>query len=313
MRSAPRQTEQGNPTPIARKSGLDDGKAPPREVRHAERAAKERARVAENFGLLDRAGDSPASTDTEGTKMAKHSRRRPQLVADRLRWLAPHDEAFKTWLAKKGYSPATIIELTRLLSCWSAWSRSAGYDLLSMDAALGESEKVFGGGKTARAPRGAAKLFVTYLREQGVLPPAPRAPRPEETWPVLATYRRWMREQRGVAESTLDLRERILVDLLRALGDDPATYTAAAVRGFVLERARPHGRGHAQTIAGATRSFLRYLIAIGQCPVGRDHAVPGFANWQLATTPRFLSAADLMRVLAACDGEERLQAAQVCT
>ena len=103
------------------------------------------------------------------------------------------------------------------------------------------------------------------------------------------------------------MRERILADLLRALGDNPEAYTAAAVRGFVLERARPHGRGHAQTIAGATRSFLRYLIATGRCPAGRDHAVPGFANWQLATTPRFLSAPDVMRVVAACDGEERLR------
>jgi integrase len=239
--------------------------------------------------------------------MAKQKRRRPQLVADRLGWLAPHDEAFKTWLAKMRYSPTTIVELTRLLSCWSEWARGAGYDLLSMDAGLAASEAVFRGNKTARAPRGAANRFVTYLREEGVLPPAARAQRPEETWPVLAAYRRWMREQRGVAESTLDLRETILIDLLGALGDDPATYTAAAVRGFVLERARPHGRGRAQTIAGVTRSFLRYLIAIGQCPVGRDHAVPGFANWQLATTPRFLSASDLMRVLAACDGEERLR------
>jgi hypothetical protein len=239
--------------------------------------------------------------------MAKHKRRRPQLVAGRLDWLAPHDQAFKTWLAEKRYSPATIVELTRLLSCWSEWARSIGYDLTTIDAGLAASAEIFRGSRTARAPQGAAKLFVTYLREQGILPPAPRLPRPEETWPVLAGYRRWMREQRGVAESTLDLRERILIDLLRALGDDPAAYTAAAVRGFVLERARPHGRGHAQTIAGATRSLLRYLIATGQCPPGRDHAVPGFANWQLATTPRFLAAPDLTRVFAACDGEERLR------
>jgi site-specific recombinase XerD len=239
--------------------------------------------------------------------MAKHERRRPQLVADRLRWLAPHDEAFKTWLAKKGYSPATIVELTRLLSCWSEWARNSGYDLVSMETGLAASGEVFRGSKTARAPRGAALLFVTYLREEGALPATTRPPRPEETWPVLAGYRRWMREQRGLADSTLDLRERILVDLLRALGDDPAAYTAAAVRRFVLERARPHGRGRAQTIAGSTRLFLRYLIAIGQCPAGRDHAVPGFANWQLATTPRFLSASDLMRVLAVCEGEGRLR------
>ena len=237
----------------------------------------------------------------------KHKRRRPQLVADRLHWLAPHDEAFKTWLAKKGYSAATIIELTRLLSCWAEWTRSAGYDLLSIDAGLAASAQIFRGSGTTRAPQGAAKLFVTYLRGEGILPPAPRAPRPEETWQVLAAYRRWMREQRGVAESTLDLRERILADLLRSLGDDPTAYTAAAVRGFVLERASPHGRGHAQTIAGATRSFLRYLIGTGQCPAGRDHAIPGFANWQLATTPRYLPGPDLMRVFAACEGEERLR------
>jgi integrase len=42
-------------------------------------------------------------------------------------------------------------------------------------------------------------------------------------------------------------------------------------------------------------------------PSGRDHAVPSFASWQLATTPRFLSDRDLARVLTACDGEDRLR------
>ena len=116
-----------------------------------------------------------------------------------------------------------------------------------------------------------------------------------------------MREQRGVAESTLDTYQSTLVDLLTRLGDDPRNYGAAAVRAFVLDRAKPHGRGRAQGIAVATRAFLRYLVATGQCPPGRDYAVPGFATWQLATTPRFLSAADLERVLAACKGEDRLR------
>ena len=79
------------------------------------------------------------------------------------------------------------------------------------------------------------------------------------------------------------------------------------MRNFVLERASPHGRGRAQCIAVATRAFLRYLVAPGQLPAGRDHAVPGFASWQLATTPRFLSDPDLARVLAACDGDDRLR------
>jgi integrase/recombinase XerD len=116
-----------------------------------------------------------------------------------------------------------------------------------------------------------------------------------------------MREQRGVADSTLDTYQSTLTDLLAMLGDDPAAYTAAAIRGFVLDRARPHGRGRAQCIAVATRAFLRYLVAQGRLPSGRDHAVPSFASWQLATTPRFLSDSDIARVVAACDGEDRLR------
>ena len=57
----------------------------------------------------------------------------------------------------------------------------------------------------------------------------------------------------------------------------------------------------------ATRAYLKYLVAVGQCPVGREHAVPTFASWQLATTPRFLGQADIDRLLAACDGEDRLR------
>jgi site-specific recombinase XerD len=116
-----------------------------------------------------------------------------------------------------------------------------------------------------------------------------------------------MRSHRGVADSTLDTYQSALVDLLEALGDDPKAFTAAAVRAFVLERAKPHGRARAKSIAVATRSFLRFLVATGQCPAGREYAVPGFANWQLASIPRFLAADDVARTIAACEGENRLR------
>jgi len=232
---------------------------------------------------------------------------RPPIVADRLRWLGAPGDGFKTWLEQRGHRAVTIVEIVRLLSRWAEWARDAGFGADDIEGAFAASARVFRGGKNACAPQSAAKLYIVCLRTKGLLPPAPHAPSPEETWPVLAAYSAWMREQRGVAESTLDLRRRILADLLDTLGDNPAEYTAAAVRAFVLKRAAPHGRGHANTIASATRSFLRYLIATSQCRPGLDHAVPGFANWQLATTPRFLTAPDLARVLDACDGEERLR------
>jgi integrase/recombinase XerD len=238
--------------------------------------------------------------------MAKFKRKKPQSVADRLRWLTPHVEGFTAQLSQSGYSAATITELTRLLACWAEWLRDAGFDIDSIEIGFAASAAVFRGSRTAR-PQGAAALFVVYLRRHGVLPPPAQPARPEEVWPVLAAFRNWMREQRGVADSTLDTYQSTLTDLLAVLGDDPAAYTAAAIRGFVLDRASPHGRGRAKSIAVATRAFLRYLVAQGRLPSGRDHAVPSFASWQLATTPRFLSDSDIARVVAACDGEDRLR------
>ena len=233
--------------------------------------------------------------------------KKPQSVDDRLRWLATHVYGFKIWLRKKGYREVTITEVVRLLACWAEWGRTAGFDLDTVGAGFDASAAVFKGGRTARAPRGAAALFIRYLREQAIIPTPVRSPSAEETWPLLAAFRDWMREQRGVAASTLDTYQSTLIDLLTELGDDPNAYTARAVRAFVLDRAKPHGRGRAQGIAVATRAFLRFLIAAGQCTRGLDHAVPGFANWQLASTPRHLDAVGIDRVLAACDGEDRLR------
>lgn len=238
--------------------------------------------------------------------MTKRKRRHRRSVDVRINWLQPHADGFKDWLAQRDYSLATITEVTRLLALWGDWVRTAGFETETLVAGFVASASVFQGSKTARAPQGAAALFIAYLRERNILPPE-RRPSLERTWPALAAFRRWMREQRGVKDSTLDTYQVILIDLLASLGTDPTAYTASAIRGFVLDRARPHGRGRAQGITVATRAYLKYLVAIGQCPVGREHAVPRFASWQLATTPRFLGQADIDRLLAACDGEDRLR------
>ncbi|MER9235266.1 tyrosine-type recombinase/integrase [Mesorhizobium sp. M0622] len=238
--------------------------------------------------------------------MTKRKRRHQRSVDARINWLQPHVDGFKDWLAQRKYSPATMAEVVRLLALWGDWARASGFEVETLAVGFAASASVFRGSKIARAPQGAAALFVSYLRERNVLPPE-RYLSLEEAWPTLVAFRSWMREQRGIKDSTLDTYQAILVDLLASLGVDPTAYTAAAVRDFVLQRAKPHGRGRAQGIAVATRAYLKYLVAIGQCPVGRERAIPSFATWQLATTPRFLGQTDIDRILAACDGEYRLR------
>lgn len=238
--------------------------------------------------------------------MTKRKRRHRRSVDIRINWLRPHADGFKAWLSQQNYSPATITEVVRLLALWGDWVLAAGFKVETLAAAFAASASVFGGSKSARAPQGAALLFRTYLRDADVLP-SEHQPSLHETWPELAEFRHWMQEQRGTKGSTLDLYERIIADLLEKLGTNPASYTVAAIRGFVLERASGVGRWRTQAIAVAARAYLKYLVATEQCPIGRERAVPTFANWSLASTPRFLAEAEIDRLLGACNGEERVR------
>jgi len=67
--------------------------------------------------------------------------------------------------------------------------------------------------------------------------------------------------------------------------------------------ARRHGLWRAKTVVVAVRALLRFLGATGQCPAGMQHAIPGFASWQLATVPRFLVAQDVERLIASCPAD----------
>ena len=235
--------------------------------------------------------------------MSKQKRKHWNSVESRLHFAKPYVDGFEIWLQDHGYTPSTIEEKVRLLAGWTDWMHAAGFAFDNILDGLTASATVFTGKKSLRAYVGAGRLFIRYLRDRGILPEPIQRPLPTDIWPLLAAFRQWMRDQRGVANSTLDTYQSTLVDLLKALGDNPAVFTAHAIRAFILERAKPHSRGRAQSIATATRAFLRFLVATGQCPMGRDYAVPGFANWQLASVPKFLGADDIDRTIAACEGE----------
>src|SRR3979490_674364 len=66
--------------------------------------------------------------------------------------------------------------------------------------------------------------------------------------------------------------------------------------------ARPHGIYRAKSIVVAVRSFVRFLGATGRCSVGMEHAIPGFASWQLTSVPRFLLPEEVERVINSCNG-----------
>lgn len=223
---------------------------------------------------------------------------------------APFVDDFAAWLRGRHYAECTITESIRLLASWTYWARGAGHTLGTIRDAHGASISLIRGGYRSRFPGdvnkdsvGMALLFIRFLEDRQLLSRLPV----KAVNPLVVEYKAWAREQRGIAETTLGTYLWIITAFVETVGDDPLGFDAAAIRAFVTQRAIGVSVGRVKGIGVALRSFLRFLIATGKCPVGLDHAMPDAANWRLTSIPRFITGDDVERVIAACAGEHRLR------
>jgi hypothetical protein len=163
--------------------------------------------------------------------MSEKVRKKQRTVTDsRLHFALPHVEGFRHWLASQGYTVGTIDGLVRLLGHWTDWVHAAGFTVDTIHAGYDASAKVFKGKRATEVWLRAGALFIDYLQGQEVIQLRPQPASPTEVWPVLGVFRDWMRSQRGVAESTLDVYQHTIVVLLETLGADAQAYTAEAIR-----------------------------------------------------------------------------------
>src|SRR6516225_3944520 len=193
--------------------------------------------------------------------MSKQKRKHANPIESRLHFAAPHIDGFQEWLRDRGYTASTIEERVRLLAGWTDWMHASGFALRDAVDGLTASATVFKGKKSRKAYVGAGRLFIQYLQDRGALPKPAAPPSPAQKWPMLGEFLKWARQHRGIAETTLELRQRSIIDLLHTLGDDPSAYTATALRGFMLDRAKRYKVGRMKNYAVPIRGFLRFLVA----------------------------------------------------
>ena len=217
----------------------------------------------------------------------------------------------RSWLRNQGYTASTIEERVRLLAGWTHWMHGSGFAHrhgLWMD--WRRREIAFKGKKSRRAYAGAGRLFIAYLQDQTILSRPATPPSPAEKWPVLGRVL-----QMGASTSwhsrddTRYSGNARLSTCLKHLGDDPRAYTAQALREL-------HAGAH-ETLQGSggmeelCRCDPRVLALPDRHRASArragEYAVPSIAGWKLATISRYLVAEDIARVIAACDGEQRLR------
>ena len=220
--------------------------------------------------------------------------------------IGTHLEEFADWLHSAGYKRRPGQLLLRGAAHLGHWIAARGIQTDGVDqgvlAAFARHVSTctcahpFAG--RDRYHRDGAQHLCTHWQRVGVVPSPTTAP---ATVPlVVEQFSAWMRQHRGVRESTLGIYVPRVQEFLAALGEDAAAYDAVRVRAFILAQASRPGRSRAKSVINAVRMFLRFLAVGGACPADLVAAVPALANWKLAALPRYLAAPDLERLVAAC-------------
>jgi site-specific recombinase XerD len=222
----------------------------------------------------------------------------------------PHIDGFADRLEREGYAPSSALRYLRAaahLGCFV--QRKCGVladiDLNTLASFSRHLRRCrcpyFKRGKISYHAHFGVKLFHQHLVGGGVCASVPV--RNTTATPVLVSaFRDWFRTHRGAKEPTLRHYTRGAADLLQTLGEDVSQWKAQVLRDFLLERANQCGVSTTQKLITSLRAFLRFLNFLGETRDDLALAIPAVAHWRLARLPRCLSAKEVDRLIASCDG-----------
>ena len=207
-------------------------------------------------------------------------------------------EGFAEYLASSGYRRETGRILLYTAWHFTCWAGYEGVVVTALDERALEGFQQHLSSCRCEGPIGSRKkrgngstLFLHYLRISGVVS---EQENDTSAWPPLVqSFCDWVIQHRGVAASTLRHYADLVVTLLEELGEEPDSFQAERLRGFVLDYSRKHHFQTTRYMVTAMRLFLRFLASEGKCAAGLVHAIPKFAHWRLSTLPRYLPASDV--------------------
>ena len=181
--------------------------------------------------------------------------------------LARFADGFRVDLIERGYSLWRAQEELYLLAHVSRWMEAEGLELAGLTAATLERYFIWRrreGYRKSLSPLSLRRIL-GYLDSLGVLPADDAVPTPVDG--LLAEFRRYLLQERGVAARTVELYEPaarlFLSGRSEPLADDLARLSGGDVNTFVLREARRRSARSAEMTVSALRALLRFLYARG--------------------------------------------------
>jgi integrase/recombinase XerD len=221
--------------------------------------------------------------------------------------LRPYADGFRSVLAERGYAPSSAAGQLQLMAHLSRWLDERGPGGQGLTPAVVEEflrSRRAAGYRQWLTVRGMAPLLA-HLRDVGFAPARPPVVAATAGEVLLAAYREYLAQERGLAASTvrnyLDVARQFLSDRCSPGRPDLGGLSAAEVSEFVLVRCRDRGVGSATLLVVGLRSLLRYLHLAGITARGLAGAVPSAASWPATSLPRGIDHLQAARLLKSCD------------
>ena len=155
---------------------------------------------------------------------------------------------------------------------------------------------------TAHMAHALARSLAQYLTERGELACAPPSP----TAQLIATYRTYLEQVRGLAPATVNRSATISADFLHCLDYDQhpqclGQLDVAQIDTFMTKTGQRMGRISMQKVAAVLRSFLKCLATEGKIPPGLEEHIESPRHYRGERLPRALPWDDVLRLLRSVD------------
>lgn len=221
--------------------------------------------------------------------------------------LAPWVREFRSALTDQGFARWAVAQHTHVMAHLSRWlsERELLADQVSEDLVL-----TFLADRRAQRPgflvarRGMVPLL-TFLVDQGVMPPLTAATPTGRLEELLAAYRDYLVAERGLASLSVQ-RYLITARVFLSWLPEPLDVTLGGlspgqVTTFVMAEVRRRRVWAAKSLVIALRSLLGFLHVAGHVAQPLGVVVPPVAGWGLRSLPRKVSVEVVAALLASCD------------
>lgn len=219
--------------------------------------------------------------------------------------MGPFIESFRAWLTERGYSSGTVTGLLAITGGLGRWMDIRGIAVADLDRVMlaeFRSARRVSGMRWVPGARGLDRLL-EFLEQQGVVVTPVTAGGPVEQ--LLDRYRRWLVEERGLAEATIvrytKLARLFLTRHTAGSVSDLEKLTGTDIVAFLLQESERLSVGSVKGRVAELRSLLRFLYLRGLTPRLLSTVVPPVAGWRDTGVPKAIPATEVALLLGSCD------------